>query len=112
MRRALFRAPGGFAAAHTLSRFAYRVLVFAVGLAVVVLAAWLCIVHVWHLHISGARVLEVLQHPLFAFEGRPVTMLSTVFFFLTIAALFVFSRRIRGFLEKRIMPRFSQDIGV
>lgn len=113
LRRLLSRA--GIDGARDMSagvRWSYRFIVLLVAAGSLSLAVWISIRLIWRVRVSSARVMEVLEHPLFAFEGRPVTFMSILFFLVTIAFLFIISRRVRLTLERKVMPRFSGDIGV
>ena len=113
LRRVLSRAtPEGAREMTTGVRWSYRFIVLLLTAGALSFGAWISIRLIWRLRVSSARVIEVLEHPLFAFEGRPVTFLSILFFLLTVAMLFIVSRHIRSSLERRVMPRFSADIGV
>jgi small-conductance mechanosensitive channel len=107
LRRLIFRDGAGAG-----MRWAYRTLVFVFTLGFLALGAWLAVRHVWKVRVSPARVLDALEHPLFAFEGRPVTPLSVCFFILTLPTVVVLAGRLRHLVEKRVMPRFSTDLGV
>lgn len=114
LRRVLSRIGGGEGprAMSTSMRWSYRLIVTVLTLGILGLASWVAIRHVWGFQLTGRQVLEVVEHPLFAFQGRPVTFLSVVFFLITLALVVIVSRNIRGVLERKVMPRFSPDIGV
>jgi small-conductance mechanosensitive channel len=116
LRRLIVRdsrpAVEGEAPAPGAMLWAYRVVMVIATLGLVGVATFLTIRHVWKVRFSKSQVLDIIEHPLFAFEGRPVTFLSMIFFVLTLAAVVLLAGWFRRLLENRLMPRFSQDVGV
>jgi small-conductance mechanosensitive channel len=113
LRRLLTRStPEGERSMGGAARWAYRLIVLIFSLGLLLFGTVVAVRYIWNIRVSSDRVIKVLEHPLFAFEGRPVTFLSIVFFLITLAFIVILARNLRGILERRIMPRFSADVGV